>query len=319
MSKRILPILGLLLIAALSSNAQTMSQWVKAADTAYAKQDYYSAFKYYEVALEYDSTRTDLWYQYAESARKFNAYLYAEKGYLKSKALKPEATLYLAEVKRKIGKYDEAKSLYQSFLTSNPNCSAEHLTLAQTGIKACDTAFELINEKKPLSIRHLGVEVNTPYSDFGPALLGDELFYTSFNYTEPKDKNRPPRIFNRLYSSKNNAAGAMLSESINERGKHVAHTAFSPDNKRIYYTVCEYINNTAAIRCDLYARDMVGNNSYGPPQKLTINDPVATNTHPSVGIDAATGNQVLFFASDRSGGKGKLDIWKSTGFQILSN
>ncbi|MBK8657935.1 MAG: PD40 domain-containing protein [Bacteroidetes bacterium] len=41
-----------------------------------------------------------------------------------------------------------------------------------------------------------------------------------------------------------------------------------------------------------------------------VNDPSATNTHPSVGYDKS-GNEVLFFSSNRNGGQGLMDIWIS--------
>ena len=32
--------------------SQTLSAWIKAADESYLREDYYSAFKYFEIALE---------------------------------------------------------------------------------------------------------------------------------------------------------------------------------------------------------------------------------------------------------------------------
>ncbi len=46
-------------------------------------------------------------------------------------------------------------------------------------------------------------------------------------------------------------------------------------------------------------------------EPLTINEPGFTTTHPTIGYDQETGQEILFFVSDRNGGKGKLDIWAS--------
>ena len=63
------------------SYGQSKQAWVNSADSAYARRDFYSAFKYYEAALKYDDSRIDIWYRYAESALEFKAFPYALSAY----------------------------------------------------------------------------------------------------------------------------------------------------------------------------------------------------------------------------------------------
>jgi hypothetical protein len=44
----------------------------------------------------------------------------------------------------------------------------------------------------------------------------------------------------------------------------------------------------------------------------SINLRGSNNTQPAIGFDASQKKYVLYFASDRKGGKGKMDIWAST-------
>jgi hypothetical protein len=47
------------------------------------RKDYFAAMKFYEAALEDDTTAAQAWFEYAECARHFNANTASEKGYLK--------------------------------------------------------------------------------------------------------------------------------------------------------------------------------------------------------------------------------------------
>jgi hypothetical protein len=53
--------------------------------------------------------------------------------------------------------------------------------------------------------------------------------------------------------------------------------------------------------------------TWGPPVKLPphINYPDSTNTQPNVGRTSGESNEILYFVSNRPGGKGELDIWYS--------
>lgn len=295
--------------------AQSLNAWLDAADYAFEQKDFYPAFKYYEIALEYDSLRTETWYQYAESARQFFASPYAEKGYgmvLNSvnRDSFPLTAFWLADVQHTLAKYDEAKSNYQFFLDSQPNADEMYLAKAEKRIEDCDWALAMASEEQELDIAPLDSNINSPYSDYGAFTMNNKLYYSSFKFVDKKDKHNPPRVFNKLLVSTDAGPGEMMPYQINEKGKHVAHTTFNQDQTTLYYTVCEYIGLTE-IRCDIHARTRLDDNIWGPTKALNINVDGYTSTHPSVGYDRERGTELLFFSSDRPGGEGGMDIWCS--------
>lgn len=301
--------------------AQSQDQWIKAGDKAFTTGDYYAAYRYYGIAIEYDSSRTDLWYQYAESAREFDAYRSAEKAYEQvlmgeTNASYPMAAFHLAEVKQRLGKYEAAREFYEQFLEDNPEASPTFVKLAQQGRDDAIWAQDVIDNQKDLEIANLGGSVNTAYSDFAPVLKGDMLYFSSLRYTYEKDTANPARTFVQLLSSQmvegmaQPAVVLPISEKFNKTGHHIGHSAFSQDLSTVYYTVCEYTDRTN-IRCDLYRSNLSSSGAWSEPEMLDINRNNYTNTQPFVGFDAVDGKEYLFFVSDRDGGQGGMDIWTS--------
>lgn len=298
-----------------TGSAQTLDQWIKAGDRASASADYYAAFRYYEIALEFDSTRMDVWNQYAESARRFDAYNKAAKAYqrvVNSPQARnfPKAAFWLGVCKQKLGEYQASKELFQQYLDDQPGASDAEKTAALKGISDCLWADSIVQHKTEIVIVNLGDKVNSAYSDVGPAFKGDEFYYSSFKFVNERDTANPPRTYFKILKSLEGAEGRPLPELTLKEGIHAAHTSFNPSFSMVYYTLCEYKEENE-IRCDLYRSPVGPDGKWGAPEKLQINLDGFTSTHPSMGINGLTGQEVLYFSSDRPGGKGRLDLWYS--------
>lgn len=322
MNKILYAALFLALCCTSQLQAQSQDQWIKVGDKAFTTGDYYAAYRYYGIALEYDSSRTDLWYQYAESAREFDAYRAAEEAYGRvlqgeTASSYPMAVFHLAAVKQRLGKYNEARDLYDQFLEDNPDSDPSYKELAQKGVEDANWAKDVVDNQKKIEVVNLGPNINSAYSDFGPFIKGDMLYYSSLRYTYEKDTTNPPRTYVQLLAAQmmgdalQPAAVLPFSEALNKKGKHVGHSAFNKDNSVVYYTICEYAT-TSDIRCDLYRSEVSGNDSWSQPEPLNmINQHDYTSTQPFVAFDPVSHEEILYFVSDREGGYGGLDIWYS--------
>lgn len=300
--------------------AQTFKAWHKAAENSFAQKDYYSAMKYYEVALEIEEDRTDLLYKYAASARLFDAYRFADSAYtvvIKRDTLKefPLSTYWLAVMEKRQGKYKDAKANFQKYLESNPGAEDEfYISAAEREIKDCNWAIKIIEEPDPdILIEQLDTTtINTPFTEFAAAEKDGALYYSSFSYTKPKDKEYPPKHYFKVWKTDNDG-GSIEFANFNDIERHTAHAAFNSDFSKMYYTLCDYGEFTTEIKCELYYRVIDENGNFSEPVKLPefINMPGFTASEPNIGIDTETGNEMLYFVSDRPEGKGKLDIWAS--------
>ncbi len=298
--------------------AQKLEAWIEAGDKAYERQDYYSAYRYYGIALEYKENQTDILYQYANSAREFFIFSKADSAYQvvlardTSNAF-PEAAYWLGKVKQRLGDYENSSVFLQKFLDDQPNANTKYRNDALKAVEDNSWAQQMIDETDDITIKNMGPVINTPYSDFGTALKGDSLYYSSF-VPNLNDTFNPPRPYIRIFQSIADAEGnfqegKQLGKPINIKQRQWAHTAFNKDYKRVYFTQCDYVD-AADIRCELFVSQIQPDGKWSQPAPLSINVAGKTNTQPNVGLDRE-GNEILYFVSDRDGGKGGLDIWYS--------
>jgi len=280
----LLPVILLLFISSLvsgqsASSGQTVGQLIKSGDERVKLGDYYAASLFYKDALKKDENNVELNYKFAEASRMFNDYEGASKAYKKvvdqDKSWKyPLSLFWLAEMLR-------------SSNTSTWVLDHQH---------AIDS----------IKIEHLGKEVNTPNSEFNAIpVYPDRIQFSSLrNISEDKkDGEYLVRIYNQQPNPEKIYMPGGSKPELN-----VGNGAYTPDTKAFYFTQCEQ-RTKVSTRCDIYV-SRYENYKWSDAQKLSINDADATNTQPAFGYDKS-GQPVLFFASDRSGGQGGLDIWVS--------
>ena len=314
---RIFCTLIIVLAGGILLNAQTKKAFTKAGDKAFKSKNFYSALNYYGEALEFDDDNVNLLYKYAEAARMYQALEIAGAYYqsvLESEDANkfPLAKFWMAKVEQQRGAYTEAKSLFQAYLSDGGSANELYAKKAKQAIKDCDWALEQLKSPHQLTIDQLNKRVNTAYSEFGPYLSGDTLYYSSYRFENYSDPHVPARKLTKVLTSVRGSKGKPLRRGFNEKEKLTAHTTFGQGGKRIYYTICTYVGEVD-IRCQIHYREKTKRKRWSKPKKLPpfINMKGYTATHPNIGRDPKTGREVLYFVSDRPGGKGQLDIWAS--------
>ena len=317
---RHITILLVFMMALGTLNAQSRKAFKKEADKAFDSKDYYSALSYYGEMLLFERDLLTL-YMAAESARGFDAYSIAEDYYrevmdIDSMYTYPMSGFYLAEMLQRQGKYDEAALQYKLFVSENESGQLEQdlIERAKKEEAASNWAMEQVaNPRKNVEVNHLGTTVNTPYSEFGALRDEDGLYFSSLRFARRTEDDNRLRLFSdNLYQER--VDGDIVVDSTLDFGpdRHVAHTTFNFDKTAMFFTVCEYLNDKD-IRCDLYQRKRFPDGRWRQAEKLEapINseDTLVTTTMPHVTVDERLAKEVLYFVSDREGGKGGLDIY----------
>jgi hypothetical protein len=295
-----------------AASAQSISQLIKAGDKKFSDGEYYAASLYYKDALRKDAENVELNFKFAEASRLFNDYEGAANAY-KTVIKYDDAShfvmsyFWLGEMLKSSCdcKYQEAIKQFQKF--RNKYRKKDYYgAKTQQELSSCSWAQDHIKQKDSASIEHLGKEVNTEKSEFNPIpVFPDRLQFSSLRNISGSDKNEHYLV--RIYNSQPNPEKIFIPKGASPE-LHIGNGAYTPDSRKFFFTQCEQLDKTNT-RCDIYVttyKDF----TWTSAQKLggQVNDPKATNTQPAPGYDES-GNEVLFFASDRAGGQGQMDIW----------
>lgn len=299
--------------------AQPLEDWISAAEDATLREDYYSAYRYYDVAVKYDTSRLDLWYKLAESAQEFTAYRAATNAFLRVKSSVPADSFplldfKLAQVLQKRGQYAEAAKLYDDFITNQASdkVSTEVIEEAERNLINAEWANEEVENAADIAVRHLENDVNSPYSDFGLFRKDDTLYYSSMRFVYENDSITPRRELTRILRQTTDGKKlSKLPKYINQEGRMAAQTAFNEAGDVVYYSLCDYQGASSDFRCEIYCSKLDNKNEWSRPERLPVNDEKSNTTQPNVGKDPRTGEPYLYFVSNRPGGKGGLDIYRS--------
>ncbi len=295
---------------------QQREEYLKLGEEATQSENYYSAFHYFQEAYLYDTTATDITYRLAESARLFHAYEYAERMYQKVVSSDqgsqfPAAAYYLAEMQQIQGKYQDAIANYNLYITEYGDDGSYLTERARKEKEACRWAYQRVeNAPDNILIEHLDESINSPYSDFGALVKGDQLYFSSMKYPVLAKGKSMGKLRSKILL--NEAGQSEVQEDfLVDDIQGAAHTSISKDSKMLYYTLCDYVNDSK-LNCKIYVREMEDGH-WGTAKILPeyINVPGYTATDPSISFDADLGKYILYFVSDMPGGRGNKDIWYS--------
>ena len=307
----------------LGAQNQSFAGYVEAGDTATVKQNFYAAYRLYALAAEdgwsedpdYEERLSEVYYKAGLAAYRATAYVPAEQYFLRLLARPDTATYgltkyYLAQSVFRQGRYDQAVAHYDEFLAEQPGADPKLIRKANQQIAEADWAIDAMSRDEDVDLRHLPTGINTEDSDvqyiFGRK---GKRYFSSNNTLWKADKVSPKRSLYRIMERTGETTARALSKSINLPDKNVAHAAFNAAGDRVYYSVCDF-RDYDDMRCDLYSASVAADGSWSAPRKLEINAAGASSGQPAVGKVDSDGKEYLFFASDRPGGKGGMDLYR---------
>ncbi|MBN2669463.1 MAG: OmpA family protein, partial [Bacteroidales bacterium] len=163
----------------------------------------------------------------------------------------------------------------------------------------------------------LDTSINHAHIETAPQFIDEEnvLFVTNrdneLHYYNDLDTNQkqPHRNIYQLSKTDNKWVFNNEYDYPFKNKNNVGSFAMSEDKKRLYISVCEF-NWKNKLVCSIFI-SYNENGKWSEPKKIEgdVNLTQYTSTQPALGIDTKTGEEVLYFVSDRPGGRGGLDIW----------
>ena len=328
MKKNILLAGALLLMVTLQ--AQFSQDYLRAADNYFKKGDYYSAAQYYEKYLGVKpgksgegyrpyvvqasskkktasgSSRDQAIYNTAESYRQLNYHLRAEPYYQQATALDKErfplAQYWFATTERALGKYDVAEKAFRDFLASYSG--NDQYTKAATREIANLQFIQKELSKKDLAhytVMQLADGAVDTGSLYAPVWLDATRMLVTATRAEPGEKE----FRNKLYELQNEGGSwGLKSLELSQPGKdHYAAASLANSGNVMFFTRWQMDNGKKIAQ--LYSSNKTGEGWSNPQPVASVNASGYNVQQPFVTADG----KYLFYASDKPGGKGGLDIW----------
>jgi len=294
-----------------SQEKDDLKEWFVEAESYFLFEEYKDALPLYQKILRVDPENYNVTYKigicylndiyqkeksisYLEKAIANINYSYRINTY-KERLAPPEAQYYLGRAYHVNKKFDDAIESYQRFLkTANPDLF--DFDIVNEDIEACQRAKRTYNEPIYFSSQNLGNTINSRFEDFNPVLSGDGkmLAFT-----------RRMQFYDGVFLSVKNNEGNW-SDPVNLTGD------FGLDGNSYTTGISYYGDEIYVYRSDNYDGNIYSSkrisNQWNKLEKL--NDNINTKyweSHASPTFDG----QFLIFTSNREGGYGGLDIYKS--------
>ncbi len=299
------------------------------ADGLFRSGSYYNATDYYLDLIQEQPRNPYLVYQLAECYWAMRDYVPAAKyfgyAYELASALYPEAIYKEAQMLKMQGEYDKAIVRFNKFIADNPKTFKKLKKSALREIEGCEMGKSSLNDARNATVKNVGPNVNTAYTELSPYPLGDTaiLFATmkSNSEVEVGKEKRADYVSRFMVSRKQKYTDVVdtfewalpfMDGKFNDPKFHVGNGSFSPGGDRFYFTRC-LENESNEMTCRIYVSNFEGDKWGNPieiPNGVNPEGDGSSSTQPFV---AKIGKkEILFFSSNRKlQSRGKYDIWYS--------
>jgi OOP family OmpA-OmpF porin len=294
--------------------------------SAVLQGDYNAAAEYYAQYMKLKPNNASVAYKLAEAYRINRDYISAQEWYEKAYALSGSsnglAVYYYGLMLKMNGNCDKAKEQFAKFKKQagrTPGASDLKKQM-KSEVEGCDSAIAFTKKTDRIHVTHLDSTINKIHVEHSPVMLDtNTLLYSSIRtdkklYTVQSHEDTVVGAYKKFYIAKKlNGKWTFEGEyndPINKEGFNNTNAAFSADGKRLYFTRCKK-NWKNKMICAIYLSSKQEDGSWNEPAPLDkqINNPNYTATQPTTSIESVKQNEVIYFVSDRPGGRGGLDIW----------
>ena len=308
-------IIYMMLLSVLTLNGYAQKAAVEKADKKYDRYAYIDAIKTYERVAAKGYKSVDM-FQKLGNAYYFNAELEkAAKWYgelfAMTEDVEAEYFYRYSQSLKSVGQYAKADEMLAKFNQKSGNDSRGKLFNQNR-----DYLAEIKANSGRYNIEDSGV--NSEYSDYGSAVFGNKLVFTSSrdtgNFSKKKDK-WTNQYFSNMYGADLSADFILgppqkFAKKVNTKF-HEATPVFTKDGTTIYFTRNNYTDGKRGkdgervTLLKIYKATLV-NNEWDNAVEVPFNSDSYSVAHPALSPDDKT----LYFASDMPGTIGQSDIFK---------
>lgn len=226
---------------------------------------------------------------------------YLERAYKQAK-YPAETPYYLAVAYTHVYKFDQALELFREYRKKAP--SKDH-PMIDRYIENCQIAKEMMRNPIPITFQNLGPGINSEFPDYYPFTTADEktIYYTSRRKEGKSSKVEydgyyASEIFSFTYNGESFTPGKPQANMNSLYDDQVVGLSADGENVFVFSTATE--NKGALYRCYKKGGQF--------KKEMFIQQVNNEKSIETTGFMSPDGN-IIFFASNRSGGYGGYDIW----------
>lgn len=223
---------------------------------------------------------------------------------------------YLAQLTYSAREYDSAYSYIQKFLEDVDLIkSDEDYAEALKILEYSKFYVDIFSHPVPFNPKPVK-GISTSMDEYLPIISPDNemALFTRKMKIPPRRDDLTPQVKYKekfMYSMMQDSIfdeGTMLPAPFNQNDNEGGAT-ITIDNKELFYTLCQYSKNSQYYNCDI-CTSKNKNGNWTPIEGIgaTVNQPDSWESQPTVTSDGKT----LYFVSDRPGGLGGYDLYKTT-------
>jgi len=287
-------------------------QYLSKGDKRFGEEQYERAIEYYKQGLPKAGNAGEVNYKIAEAYRLSNRIAQAAPFYkaaLDANYRKEDAYYYYGLALKGNGQYEEALRQLQDYVRvgTNPQLKAQ----AAREIENLSTLSTILGKSSPYKIMNLEA-LNTEASEFAPYVLENELVFSSTRGAGKEYMGNGEGFLNLYATTLTDSAAEMGGavrpyESINAENIHDALATFTNEGRTMVFARGNEGTKKGRQNVDLFLSNF-RSGAWTTPQILGISDRAAWDSSPAFSPDGKT----LYFSSNRKGGLGGNDIYKTT-------
>lgn len=244
--------------------------------------------------------------------QKLNRYSEAEKYFaevVKLNNTNPENFLYYGQILKNQNKINQAREQFKTYLEKKDSEQGRLL------LQSCDSIGYWTQEPTNFVISNIE-NINSSYIEISPFPIGNKIVFSSNRKENSKSKNEENIALEfdayslYLYNPSNKEKSVdIFSKELNTNSNTESNAYFNDKFDQIIYTRA-FENSSGQLEIHFAHKS---NDAWINDEPFNRNDPKFSFTNPVLSNDEST----IYFASDMLGGKGGMDIWKSTKKGLL--
>ena len=298
-----------------SDSRRAVRNFEKAQEYFVQRQDQ-EAEEFLQKAVEIDPSFVEAWFMLAQIYFDRQDLASASAFYLEGINVDPDeyaaGYLKVAELEYSSGQYEQARQHLDQWKEVGFKDDRSVIKAEQLG-KNIDFSIQAVRHPVPFQPESLGDAVNTEKFEYWPSLSVNEqmIFFTVLQPPNPDLEPGRLKLQEDFYFARREGEmwvdrtylGPPLNTNTNEGAQSI-----TADGKMIYFTSCNRPGGHGRM-CDLYAARIDADGNWTDPANL--GDRVNTRyseKHPAISADG----RILYFTSNRPGGRGGYDIWMTT-------